>query len=185
MSRLTPEELRARKRQKAEEERAQRELQERAAAEQAEANERECRLLEERCARLSSSNGRHEQLGSVVNGLYEEVNKLTIKWPSMLATTLLVDKTNQSVSAVRQFIGESMKAALGYEDEFTESIEPIVPAGDQPENRDVLLTLRELRQALERAQLRLHGEADAIAAAERKMQKDEGEPVERRLRNSR
>jgi hypothetical protein len=188
MAKLTPEELQARKRQKAEEERLEGERREQAEAEQAEAEERERRELAERRNRLAALNSRHDQLASVVSGLYDEVHKLTLKWPTMEATPFLVDKTNQSVTAVRQLIGESMKDALGHEDEFAEGIEPIITAGDQPEYRDMLLRLRELKQALERAQQRLGGEADKIATAEHKLRKKDDEStnaIDRMRSNSR
>lgn len=116
---------------------------------------------------LVSLGRRHAQLTSVVAGLYEEVNKLTLKWPTALTTNLTVEKTNRAVTAVRDFLAGPAGEFLGEQDDFAQEIHPIITAGDLPENRDVLLTLSELRQALSRVQTSIERAGDELRRAEK------------------
>jgi hypothetical protein len=125
MARLTAEELRAAREAKAAE---------RKAAEQEE---------QERLDWLLHANERHEQLESVAEGLYDEFDKLAKKWPSMPATARQVAAVNKLLGAVRDLLSDEG-------DEFADGLEDFVAAGDPPETRDVVLTLREAKDALAR-----------------------------------
>lgn len=132
MVRKTPEELQEAKRARAAEraEEVKREAEE-AAAEEA------------RIEALWNAKGRCEQLVSVCDGYYDEIDKQTKKWPTMQVTKRTVDRVNLLLAEVRKLLEDE-------EDDFAAGLEDIVPAGDLPENRDVVLILREVRDALGR-----------------------------------
>jgi hypothetical protein len=154
MPRLTPAELQAAKKKK-QEERAkeeerlaeEREIQRQRAAEQRairkqqEAEEQQRK--EEHAAWLKQAKERLEQLESVAGTLYEEVDKLARKWPTASSSQMIVDKTNKLIVAVRDLLKNEG-------DEFVEDINVIVPAGDLPESRDVVIILSQIRAALHR-----------------------------------
>lgn len=125
MPRLTPQQLQEAKRKKAEE------------AEEAE------RRREEWEGWILNAHDQYAQLTSVATGLYEEQDKLARKWPNMPASKLTIDKANKLIRAVK----ELMK---GEDDAFVTDITEFVPAGDDIEMRDMVLTLSEVRQALTR-----------------------------------
>jgi hypothetical protein len=158
MPRLTPEELQAAKRKKAEEEAAERERkaaeQERQAAEAAAereflAQERE-RLrgeITERNAQLQITEGRYLDLVSASDAIYGEVSKQAAKWPTMPITERTLERTNKLINAVRELLKDEA-------DDFMSDITELVPAGDLPQNRDVVVILSEVRAALARFQSR-------------------------------
>lgn len=125
MPKPSPEELQAARRRKAQEQ----------AAEQ--------KRSAQHNAWLVAAKERHQQLESVVEGLYDEVDKLTKKWPTMPVSQMTVDRTNKAILTVRDLLKNEG-------DDFIEDIHEIVPAGDLPENRDVLLTLRQIQGGLAR-----------------------------------
>jgi phage terminase Nu1 subunit (DNA packaging protein) len=118
------------------------ELQEAKKAAQAQ-REQEEREAQEHQAWIVESKQRHDQLESVANGLYEELDKLARKWPSMPVTQRQLDKVNRLLAAVRELLADEG-------DEFADGLEDFVPAGDLPETRDVVLVLREAKDALAR-----------------------------------
>jgi hypothetical protein len=97
----------------------------------------------ERAERALRAFEKHQQLASVVDALYEEVGKLSIKWPQMPVSQRTVDRTNKAIRAVSELLA-------GENDDFVGDISEFVPAGDPPEGRDVVLLLRELKAALDR-----------------------------------
>jgi predicted nuclease with TOPRIM domain len=105
--------------------------------------EREAREADEDRAWLAEAEQRHDQLENVANGLYQELDKLARKWPSMSITELQLNKVNKLLAAVRQLVADDG-------DEFADGLEDFVPAGDMPETRDAVLVLREARDALQR-----------------------------------
>lgn len=147
MPRLTGTELReARRRAEAQAEEEARRLNEKRAAR--EKREKEARAInDQRLADLKERRAevttRHAELDNVVSALYEEVDKLTRKWPIAPVSDRQLVRTNKAVKAVRDFVSVDG-------DEFVEDIEEFVPAGDMPENRDVTMLLRELKEALTR-----------------------------------
>lgn len=93
MPRLTPEELREAKRLKADERRQQE------AAEEARLIE-ENRQEKERMAREYELQEKHDQLESYVNGIYDEIAKLSIKWPTQPVNLKMKPYAGKSGSCV-------------------------------------------------------------------------------------
>jgi hypothetical protein len=144
LPRLSPEELSAaRKARQAEKEAAR-------AAEEA-AQVAALKEEEERDEWLIASLARYDQLDSVVDGLYQEHDKLAKKWPTMPITQRSVDRVNKLIQATRSLLKEE-------EDDFAEGLEEIVAAGDPPETRDVVMILSVVRDALNRFDARHRAE---------------------------
>jgi hypothetical protein len=80
-------------------------------------------------------------LESVSHGLYEEVDKLAKKSPVDQVTDLMLEQVNEVIRDTK---------ALIMDDPYVQRQKEFVPAGENPENRDVLLVLRLLRQGLVR-----------------------------------
>jgi hypothetical protein len=80
-------------------------------------------------------------LKSVTTGLYDEIDKLAKKAPVEQVTKLVVEQVNQVIEEIR---------TLAAEDPYVQRIKPFVPAGDNPEHRDVVVVLRQLLQGLDR-----------------------------------
>lgn len=134
--RLSSEELAVARQRKAAERQQQEVERARLEHEKAERTERVLRILE-----------RHQQLASIVDALYEEVSKLSIKWPQMPVSQRTVERTNKAIRAVSELLADE-------NDDFADDIAEFVPAGDLPEGRDVVLLLRELKAALDRYKVR-------------------------------
>jgi hypothetical protein len=88
---------------------------------------------------------RGELLRSVLAGLYDEIDKLTKKAPADEITELGLRQVNAVITGVKELLAG---------DPFIDAIDPFVPAGENPEHRDVLLILRQLKQGLDRWELR-------------------------------
>lgn len=101
----------------------------------------------DRVERLMASRDRCRQLANVVEGLYEEHDKLAKKWPTMLVTQRTVERVNKLLAASRTLLRDE-------EDDFVEGLNDIVAAGDPPETRDVVVLLREVKDALRRFELK-------------------------------
>lgn len=144
MVRRTPQELAAARKVRAAEREAERE-----------AAEVEARAEAERISWLIEAKDRREQLVSVADGLYEELEKHARKWPTMTVTKRTVERVNM-------LLGETRKLLEGENDDFAAGLEDIVPAGDLPETRDVVMLLREVRDALDRFTAAHDSEWDAI-----------------------
>ena len=99
---------------------------------------------------------------SVVNTLYEEMDKLSRKWPDMPVSKLQLDKTNKAVRAVRELLKDEG-------DDFLEDVNELVAAGDSIESRDVVLTLSELRSALHRLPQRYQEEWRRLEREQREL----------------
>ncbi|MEM7536726.1 MAG: hypothetical protein AAF639_31390 [Chloroflexota bacterium] len=78
---------------------------------------------------------------SVVDGLYVEIEKLTKKAPAEQITTLALQQVNDVINDTKEFM---------HHDKYIQKLPPFVPAGDNPEYRDVLVILRQIKQGLER-----------------------------------
>jgi hypothetical protein len=130
MPRLTPEELReARRRKGLERQRAREEAERRMAEEK------------ERLEYLKETQLRRQQVGSVLDGLYDEIDKLTRKAPADEITELALRRVNGVIVAAKDLLKG---------DPFIDTIDPFVAAGEYPEHRDVLIILREIRQGMQR-----------------------------------
>lgn len=97
--------------------------------------------LESLLAILAPQRKMLDVLQSVSAGLYEELDKLAKKSPADQITTLALNQVND-------LIRESKALVSG--DPFMQRYSEFVPAGDNPEHRDVVVMLRQIRQALDR-----------------------------------
>lgn len=100
---------------------------------------------------LSGSQLRMTVLQSAVDTLHAELDKLTRKWPTMVVTDLMLQRTNKVVREAKSLMARD-------EDEFLQEVAEFIPAGDNPESRDVLLVLAELQAAIRRFRNRHHDE---------------------------
>lgn len=80
-------------------------------------------------------------LDSVSLGLYEEIDKLSKKAPAERLTDLALKQSNDIIRETKQLIDI---------DPYIQRLEEFVPAGDNPEHRDAVIVLRQIRQGLER-----------------------------------
>lgn len=80
-------------------------------------------------------------LHSVADGLYHEVDKLSKKAAAEDVTQLVLDEVNHLVGQVK---------ALGRDDAFIQRLKEFVPAGQMPEQRDVVVVLKLALQGLDR-----------------------------------
>jgi hypothetical protein len=130
MPRLTPRQLKeARDRKQLERQRAQKEADKRMAD------------TKKRRAELEETRLRRQQVESVLDGLYDEIDKLTKKAPADEITELALRRVNGVINAAKELLKG---------DPFIDSIDPFVPAGEYPEHRDVLIILREIKQGMKR-----------------------------------
>ena len=136
MARKTPAEL-AEARKAAADARAE------AARVQAEEEAKIQRAAEEHQEWLVEAWDKHRELANVAAGIYDELDKLNRKWPNQLVTPRTVARTNKLLGQIRELLEDE-------EDGFFDDVEDIVPAGDLPETRDVVMILREAKDALER-----------------------------------
>lgn len=122
-TRLTPEELRKAKEQKKKEE-----------------EEMEQQFLEKRKQEIKTRI-RLEQISSELNGLYQEIDKIYKKAPEEPISDLTVENVNNLIKDTKEIVKD---------DPYIDRVKEFVPAGDNPEYRDVIIVLRQLRQGLDR-----------------------------------
>lgn len=82
-----------------------------------------------------------ELLESELEGLYDEMDKLAKKAPTETVTNL-------QLRVVNSFVQKAKKLLAG--DTIIDEITVFVAAGDNPEYRDVITVLRQIKQGLER-----------------------------------
>ena len=132
---MTPQEkaaaTRERKRQELEQQR--REEEERRLAEEQE-------RIDELRQGLSAKRA-YAMLFSEITGLYDEMDKLAKKVPNEPVTDLQLKILNSFISKAKYLLSG---------DTIIDEVEVFVAAGDNPEYRDVVTVLRQLRQGLER-----------------------------------
>jgi len=97
--------------------------------------------------------GKFEALDSVLEGMYEEIEKLTKKKPIELATDLMVDQVNDIIEEIQKLITD---------DDYIKKLKTFVPAGDLPELRDVLFVLKQLQQGMKRFSEKLEKEKQQV-----------------------
>ena len=141
MAKATPEEMAEARRKKAEERRLEEEEQERRREKEEAARQERMRKGVERQQFLISNWQRVKQLRSVLDGYYTEMDKLAKKAPADEVTELALKRINDVITRGKELM-------IG--DEFIDSLEVFVAAGERPEHRDVLLVLAELIQGLSR-----------------------------------
>lgn len=94
-----------------------------------------------------------ELLDSVSLGLYEEVDKLCKKAPAEPVTDLVLSQMNDVIRETKQ---------LAISDVYVQRLNEFVAAGDNPQHRDAVVVLRQLRQGLERYKAELEAKLDAV-----------------------
>jgi hypothetical protein len=103
---------------------------------------REARAMaKSRYEELESKRPKYNLVHNVLDGLYDEIEKLTKKAPADQVTELALRRVNALIKEAKELLKG---------DPFIDTIDVFVAAGDNPENRDVLLILREIRQGLKR-----------------------------------
>ena len=80
-------------------------------------------------------------LSSVLDGLYEEIDKLCKKAPAEQVTELVLVQVNDIIRAIKD---------LAKDDPYVQKQNEFIAAGDNPEQRDVVVVLKQLRQGLDR-----------------------------------
>jgi len=111
----------------------------------------------QRASWVDSARKRYEALKTIVDALYDEVDKLSRKKPDDPVTQLYLDRTNRIVGQVKSLLREDAEIAGESDDlaaDITDDLKTLVPAGDMPERQDVLLVLRETKAALDRLEAR-------------------------------
>ena len=97
--------------------------------------------LESDSLRIQEHGEKHQLLASVTEGLYIEIEKLTKKAPAEQITELALGQINDVIEDTKELIQN---------DSYIQKLQVFVPAGDQPELRDALIVLRQIKQGLER-----------------------------------
>jgi tetratricopeptide (TPR) repeat protein len=98
-----------------------------------------------------------ENLADHVGGFYEEIDKLAKGKAMLEATNLAVDEANQIIRAAKVLVTG---------DVYLDHIKEFVPAGENPVYPDVLVTMRNVRQALGRAESQFASLTEAIETAQ-------------------
>lgn len=83
----------------------------------------------------------YDMLFSEVTGLYDEMDKLARKAPNEPVTTLQLKILNNFIKKAKHLLSG---------DTIIDEVEVFVAAGDNPEYRDAVTVLRQIRQGLER-----------------------------------
>jgi len=78
---------------------------------------------------------------SELDGIYDEIDKLCKKAPNEPVTTLQLGIVNRLIEKIKRLFDN---------DKILKEISTFIAAGDNPEYRDVLTVLRQLKQALNR-----------------------------------
>ena len=94
-----------------------------------------------------------EDLNNVLEGMYDEIDKLTKKKTIELATDLIVEQVNSTLGEIQELLTDDSHIA---------KLKKFVPAGDLPEVRDVLFVLRQACQGMERFSKKLNQEEEKI-----------------------
>ena len=81
-------------------------------------------------------------LDSVSLGLYEEIDKLARKAPAEPLTDLALNQANDVIKETKGLLSE---------DPYIQRLNQFVAAGDNPQHRDAVVVLRQIRQGLERS----------------------------------
>lgn len=80
-------------------------------------------------------------LDSVSLGLYTEIDKLSKKAPAESVTDLALEQMNDVIRETKELIDS---------DPYIQRLNEFVAAGDNPQHRDAVIVLRQIRQGLER-----------------------------------
>jgi hypothetical protein len=94
-----------------------------------------------RQSKFTQSKQQHALLTSVLEGLYVEIDKQCKKAAGELITDLGLDQVNDIIKAIKD---------LANDDPYVQKQKEFVPAGDNPQLRDVIIVLKQLSQGLAR-----------------------------------
>jgi hypothetical protein len=86
-------------------------------------------------------------LESVSLGLYDEIDKLAKKAPAEPVTDLVLTQMNEVIRETKELIED---------DPYVQRLQEFVAAGDNPQHRDAVVVLRQVRQGLERFRKKLN-----------------------------
>jgi len=86
--------------------------------------------------------GTWSRLRSYTDVLYEEMDKLSKKAPSSRLSDLATQRVNRAIHEAKEL--------MAVHDPYIADLVQFVPAGDNPEVRDAVLVLGEIKAALER-----------------------------------
>ncbi|WP_110513752.1 hypothetical protein [Herpetosiphon llansteffanensis] len=85
-------------------------------------------------------------LQSVSLGLYDEIDKLSKKAPAEPVTDLVLEQMNDVIRETKLLL---------VDDIYIQRIKEFIPAGDNPQHRDAVVVLRQIRQGLDRLNTQL------------------------------
>ncbi|MBD1870242.1 hypothetical protein H6F95_23710 [Cyanobacteria bacterium FACHB-471] len=80
-------------------------------------------------------------LESVSLGLYDEIDKLSKKAPVEPVTDLVLEQMNEVIRETKELVAN---------DPYVQRLQEFVPAGDNPQQRDAVVVMRQVRQGLAR-----------------------------------
>ena len=104
--------------------------------------------LKQRLQASYSDSKKLSLLQSVAAGLYDEADKLSKKAPAESASDLMLEQVNDIIRETRELLQE---------DVYVQRLKEFVPAGNNPQLRDVVVVLRQLRQGMERFSTAMSG----------------------------
>ena len=110
--------------------------------------------LKKKVKELSDQNRRLALLESVSGGLYDELDKLAKKAAADEITDLAVEQVNDVLRETKELIAN---------DSYIQRYKEFVPAGNNPQYRDVVMMLRQLWQGLTRFSDELSNERTRVA----------------------
>jgi poly-D-alanine transfer protein DltD len=113
----------------------------------------------------------YNMLQSEVTGLYDEMDKLAKKAPNEPMTSLQLRIVNSFIRKAKHLLSR---------DTIIDEVEIFVSAGDNPEYRDVVTVLRQIRQGLDRYKLNnsfIFGDSFRKEVKEYDLEDEELEPL--------
>ena len=111
--------------------------------------------LQTRAGELGEIQKKLNLLQSVSLGLYEEIDKLAKKAGADEVTPLVLEQVNDVIREAKELVSD---------DPYIKRYHEFVPAGNNPQHRDVVLVLRQIRQGLARFAENIEGQASRVAA---------------------
>ena len=102
--------------------------------------------LKQRLQAYYSDSKKLSLLQSVAAGLYDEADKLSKKAPAESASDLMLEQVNDIIRETRELLQG---------DVYVQRLKEFVPAGNNPQLRDVVVVLRQIRQGMERFRTKL------------------------------
>lgn len=97
--------------------------------------------LQTHLAKLNRAARQLQFFQSIESGLYLEIDKLTKKAPAEEVTDLLLKHVNDLICQTKVLLAH---------DDYMKGLVQFVPAGNNPQHRDVIIVLRQIHQALDR-----------------------------------